>query len=150
MHPSILLVLATAVGLSTAGFTTYKEIQEGADNSNAIAYHELDRSDTLFLYIQIIAGGDHESVIDDFRTLAANYGAEGVSVVPRVRYGNTDGSVAAEPNDKALLLDDVSTWAAVFTDVSDTIHIPVLQAGFLGLWGEWHVSTGLLLVEPVD
>ncbi|RYP78988.1 hypothetical protein DL770_006783 [Monosporascus sp. CRB-9-2] len=134
------LLLATlAVKFATAiGFATYKEIREGSDNSEAIAYSPLDRSHTLFLYIQIIAGWDHMQIINDFKTLAQNYGSSGMSVIPRVRYGNPDGSVTTEPSDQALILDDVETWAGVFSEVSGTIQIPVIQAGFLGLWGEWH------------
>ncbi|CAH0022173.1 unnamed protein product [Clonostachys rhizophaga] len=131
-------VLATVLGLANAGFSTYKEIVEGKDNSDAITYYALDRSDTLFLYIQIISGGDHQSLISDFKTLVQNYGSQGISVIPRVRYGNSDGSVTSEPDDKDQILADVSTWAKVFSDVSGLIKIPVIQAGFLGTWGEWH------------
>ena len=135
-----LLTAELSVGL---GFTTYKEIREGADNSAAVAYSPLNRSEALFLYVQIKAGGDHAGLIEDFHTLARNYGIRGVQLIPRVRYGNPDGSVSAEPDDSSALLDDVATWAAVFTDVAATIEIPVIQAGFLGLWGEWHVSLSL-------
>ncbi|RYP36171.1 hypothetical protein DL767_003503 [Monosporascus sp. MG133] len=134
------LLLATlAVRFAIAiGFATYKEIREGSDNSETIAYSPLDRSHTLFLYIQIIAGWDHVQIINDFKTLAQNYGSNSVSVIPRVRYGNPDGSVTTEPSDQALILEDVETWAGAFSEVSGTIQIPVIQAGFLGLWGEWH------------
>jgi hypothetical protein len=64
----------------------------------------------------------------------------GVSVIPRVRYGNSDGSVTVEPADQTIILDDASTWASVFSNISSTIQIPVIQAGFLGTWGEWHAS----------
>ncbi|KAI9154760.1 hypothetical protein HJFPF1_07317 [Paramyrothecium foliicola] len=139
MRASSLFAFAAALGVATAGFATYKEIREGEDNSDEIAYYELDRSDTLFLYLQIIAGGDHQDLIGDFKTLAQNYGSRGVSVVPRVRYGYPDGSIATEPEDAELILEDASTWASVFKEVACTINIPVIQAGFLGLWGEWHV-----------
>ena len=141
MHISKLIVSLLTAGLSAGlGFTTYKEIREGTDNSAVVAYHSLDRSNALFLYIQILAGGDHTGLIDDFNTLARNYGEHGVQLIPRVRYGNPDGSVAAEPNDPAILMADVKAWTAVFAAAADTIRIPVIQAGFLGLWGEWHVS----------
>lgn len=135
----LLAAAAVAVKADTVGFTTYKEILAGADNSGAIQYNELDRSNTIFLYLQIIAGQDHSAVIDNFKTLCQNYGEHDISVIPRVRYGNADGSIATEPSDSDQLLTDVTTWASVFANVSDTINIPVLQAGFLGQWGEWHV-----------
>ncbi|KAH6843159.1 hypothetical protein B0I37DRAFT_213615 [Chaetomium sp. MPI-CAGE-AT-0009] len=138
MRTSKLLAAVAVIELAAAGFATYKEIRSDIDNSDAIAYYELDRSDTLFLYIQIIAGGDHQPLIEDFKTLARNYGSQGVSAIPRVRYGNVDGSVASEPADAALILDDVATWATAFSEVSGIIDIPVIQVGFLGLWGEWH------------
>jgi hypothetical protein len=145
MRTSKLLAAVAVIKLAAAGFATYKEIRSDIDNSDAITYYELDRSDTLFLYIQIIAGGDHQPLIEDFKTLARNYGSQGVSAIPRVRYGNVDGSVASEPEDAALILDDVATWATAFSEVSGIIDIPVIQAGFLGLWGEWHVSIEVLL-----
>lgn len=143
---TIFRALATATaavamaGQSTSlGFTTYKEIVEGSDNSGAIPYYSLNRSKSLFLYIQIIAGQDHSTIIQDFKTLCRNYGAAGSSVIPRVRYGDATGSVATAPNDVYQLLTDVLTWGKVFSEMSGTINIPVVQAGFIGLWGEWHV-----------
>lgn len=126
---------------ATVGFTTYKEIDEGVDNTGEIAYSELfSRSSTLFLYIQITPdGADHTDIIDDFKTLAQNYGSQGVSVIPRVRYGWPNGTIATEP-EESILMNDVSTFATVFQDVTGTINIPVIQAGFLGEWGEWHVG----------
>lgn len=140
MHLSLILVLTIAVKYAaTIGFTTYKEIKEGFDNSAVIQYAAPDRSDTLFLYIQIIAGDDHAALIDDFKTLSQNYGSNGISIIPRLRYGTSSGDVSAEPNDREQVLRDVATWANVFSDVLDTVRIPVIQAGFLGQWGEWHV-----------
>ena len=125
---------------TTLGFATYKEIRDGEDNSGVIAYYELPRSKTIFLYIQIITGRDHSALIEDFRTLCDNYGPQGVSVIPRVRYGNADGSVVVEPEESSVILPDVAEWAEVFRDeASRGCNIPVVQAGFLGLWGEWHV-----------
>lgn len=139
---SRLLAAAAAVRSAAAaiGFATYKEIREGFDNSGEIAYSALDRSSTLFLYIQIIAGQDHTALVDDFETLARNYGENGVAVIPRVRYGSSSGDVVAEPADRDLILGDVALWTEVFAGVVGTIDIPLIQAGFLGLWGEWHVS----------
>jgi hypothetical protein len=139
MRVSTFLAVAASTNLASAGFATYKLIAEGQDNSGELAYWELDRSNTLFLYIQLLAGGDHQSVINDFKTLAQNYGSHGVSVIPRVRYGNPDGSEAPEPEDANLILQDVQLWSDIFADIAGTIEIPVIQAGFLGLWGEWHV-----------
>ena len=126
---------------ATVGFTTYKEIDEGVDNSDEIAYSGLfSRSSTLFLYIQITPdGADHTDIIDDFKTLAQNFGSQGVSVIPRVRYGWPNGTIATEP-EESILMNDVSTFATVFQDLTGTINIPVIQAGFLGEWGEWHVG----------
>lgn len=126
---------------ATVGFTTYKEIDEGVDNSGEIAYSGLfSRSSTLFLYIQITPdGADHTDIIDDFKTLAQNFGNQGVSVIPRVRYGWPNGTIATEP-EESILMNDVSTFATVFQGITGTINIPVIQAGFLGEWGEWHVG----------
>jgi hypothetical protein len=126
---------------ATVGFTTYKEIDEGKDNSGEIAYSGLfSRSSTLFLYIQITPdGADHADIIDDFKTLARNFGSQGVSVIPRVRYGWPNNTIATEP-EESILMNDVSTFATVFQDITGTINIPVIQAGFLGEWGEWHVG----------
>ncbi|KAF5689061.1 hypothetical protein FDENT_4563 [Fusarium denticulatum] len=139
MHLPLILAMTIAVKCAaTIGFTTYKEIKEGSDNSAAIQFAALDRSDTLFLYIQIIAGGDHAALINDFKALSQNYGSNGISIIPRVRYGTSSGDISAEPNDREKLLNDVATWANVFSDISGTVQIPVIQAGFLGQWGEWH------------
>lgn len=136
-----IVLASTAAKLATAGFATYKEIRSGFDNSEKIKYSPLDRSETLFLYIQITAGVDDSDVIADFKTLARNYGDEGVKAIPRVRYGTLDGEFTSEPEDLELILDDVDRWAGVFEEVAgDLIDIPVIQAGFLGEWGEWHVS----------
>jgi hypothetical protein len=129
--------------VSAIGFSTYAQIVEGADNSGTIAYSKPDRSNTLFLYIQITPdGADHSAIVGDFNTLAENYGSQGVAVIPRVRYGYSDGSVATEP-DESILMNDVSTWAAAFSNITGTVDIPVIQAGFLGEWGEWHVRNPL-------
>lgn len=127
--------------VAAVGFTTYKEIDEERDNSGEIAYSELfSRSSTLFLYIQITPdGADHSDIIDDFTTLTQNYGSRGVSVIPRVRYGWPNGTIATEP-EESILMKDVSIFATVFQSITGTIIIPVIQAGFLGEWGEWHVG----------
>lgn len=133
------LLAAAAAEAANIGWATYSLIATGQDNTDAITYYEPDRSNTLFLNIQIIAGQDNSAVIEDFKTLCKNYGSQGVAIIPRVRYGNTDGSMAEEPEDASQVQSDVETWAKVFADVAGTIDIPVLQAGFLGPWGEWHV-----------
>ncbi|KAM0268383.1 hypothetical protein ACHAQH_010007 [Verticillium albo-atrum] len=130
--------VAVAAQSTSLGFTTYKEIREGSDNSDAIRYYELNRSNSLFLYVQIIAGQDHSDLIQDFKTLCRNYGAAGVSVIPRVRYGDAAGNFVTEPDDVHQVLTDVLTWGKVFSEASASIDMPVVQAGFLGLWGEWH------------
>lgn len=77
MRISLILITATAIKYAaTLGFITYKEIKEGFDNSGAIGYSALDRSDTLFLYIQIVAGEDHAALLDDFKKLSQNYGSK--------------------------------------------------------------------------
>lgn len=138
---SLALGVVVQRAVAAVGFTTYKEIDEGKDNSGSIAYSELfGRSSTLFLYIQITPdGADHTDIIIDFKTLAQNYGSHGISVIPRVRYGWPNGTIATEP-EESILMQDVSTFATVFQDITGTINIPVIQAGFLGQWGEWHVG----------
>ncbi|TFK97237.1 hypothetical protein BDV98DRAFT_596845 [Pterulicium gracile] len=133
------LVPALLASVVSAGFTTYKLIAEGANNANQLTYYAPQRSTSLFLYIQILPdGGAHQSIINDFRTLVRNYGSKGVSIVPRIRYGPADGSEAPEPDNAALIRKDVELWAGVFKSVEGQIQIPVIHAGFLGLWGEWH------------
>lgn len=139
MLVSKLFSVALAVQTAAAyGWSTYREILEGTNNADEISYWELDRSNIIWLYIQIRVGGDHASLIKDFKTLVNNYRNKGVSLIPRVRYGDANGEVIAEPNDSALILKDVAQWAGIFTEVSSLIDIPLIQAGFLGLWGEWH------------
>jgi Domain of unknown function (DUF4874) len=134
--------------VSALGYTTYKEIDEGVDNSGTVAYSEPERSTTLFLYIQILPyGGDHVDIISDFYTLAENYGSQGISVIPRVRYGFANLTITTEP-DSGILLPDVELFAEVFSNVTDIIDIPVLQAGFLGEWGEWHVRPTAFIFCP--
>ena len=134
----LLLLAAAAQKALCIGFSTYEIIFEGQDNSGTVAYSST-YSDTLFLYIQINAGQDHSAIISDFETLCQNYGSQGVSVVPRVCYqepGTT--TISTEPS-VATLLPEVSQFAQVFEAVTEYINIPVVQAGFLGQYGEWHV-----------
>lgn len=142
MRPQQTALIAALISLAQGlGFTTYNDILENRDNSGQIAYNSLpSRSNTLFLYIQIIAGADHSAIVQDFKTLVTNYGRQGVSVIPRVRYVLADGSVTTEPTDQDLILRDVAQWAQIFAEASQEIDIPVIQAGFLGPWGEWHVG----------
>jgi hypothetical protein len=137
---SVILSALAVEQVAAVGFAIYHELLEGQENSGNVAYSQLDddgRADTMFLYIQIIAGSDHTSIIEDFKTLAKNYGGRGVRAIPRVRYGTAGGDIATEP-DETTLMADVEQWATVFSDVSNTIDMPVVQAGFLGQWGEWH------------
>lgn len=63
LHNLLLCAASTNLVAAAIGFTSYKEIVEGSDNSGVIAYSELDRSTTIFLYIQIVAGSDHSAII---------------------------------------------------------------------------------------
>lgn len=150
MRPNIILSATVAAQLASAlGFASYREIRSGESERNAgeIAYHDTPRSNTLFLYIQIQPGVDDSDVIADFKTLANNYNAKGISVIPRVRYGVGE-TFMPEPEDQAQILADVDRWVDVFKEVKNMINIPVIQAGFLGLWGEWHVRwTNVYLVS---
>jgi hypothetical protein len=145
MHISRVILAATAlrsVDAVSIGFTTFKVITEGTDNSLTVSYQELpNKSDTINLMVDILEGKDHAQIVDDFKTLAKNYGSHGVKLIPRIRYGSVNGTEAAtEPSNQTLLLQDVSLWASAISSISDIIQIPVIQAGFLGPWGEWHVS----------
>ncbi len=143
MHIPHFLFVASAVRAATLGLSTYREIIAGQDNSGSIAYSDLDRSNTISLVIQIVAGRDNSDVIDAFMTLCQNFGPHGTSLMPRVRYGSLDGTATEEPNNLDQIMTDVGTWAKAFGDVAGIITIPVVQAGFLGLWGEWHVRTSI-------
>jgi hypothetical protein len=134
--------LVAALGLDGAaafGFITYRQLISGQNNSWSTTYSPLDRSNTLILIIQIVPGADNTQVINDFKTAVTVWGSKGVAIIPRVRYGFADGSPAEQTNQDELLK-DVRTWANLFASVSNTVHIPLIQAGFLGPWGEWHVS----------
>ena len=60
-------LLAATVALKTAdagiGFTSFFELIEGRDNSGSTSYHTLDRSTSIQLNIQIVAGRDHAQII---------------------------------------------------------------------------------------
>jgi hypothetical protein len=95
---------------------------------------------TVFMYIQIIEGYDQSQVIKDFQQFARLHGPNGIKVIPRVRYSEMNGDYTVEPTSWTTIMNDVKRWTKVFTDAQADIEIPVIQAGFLGLWGEWHVS----------
>lgn len=135
------------VASASLGFAIYREIRSNPGGSNppwnnADEIHDdyMPNSNTFFLYIQLIEGYDQSQIIKDFQEFARVHGANGVKVIPRVRYGKNNGDYTVEPKNWDTIMNDVRTWTKVFTDAQKDIEIPVIQAGFLGLWGEWHVS----------
>ena len=135
----LFLCFPSAWLVQASGFTTYKQLVEGADNAWNVAYHPLDRSDTLFVNVQILPNGsDHTALWNDFKTMCNNHAGKNISVIPRMRYGNADGSATPEPSDANLILSDLNAWIGVLNSTSSIIDIPIVQAGVLGLWGEWH------------
>lgn len=132
---------------ASLGFAIYRELRsnpEGSDpphdQQNNIEETYMPSSTTVFMYIQIIEGFDQSQVIEDFQRFTRLHGPNGIKVIPRVRYGQRNGDYSVEPKNWDTVMKDVKRWTQIFTDAQDDIEIPVIQAGFLGLWGEWHVS----------
>lgn len=142
------LIAAAAMARMTSaslGIAIYRELRsnpEASDHNNQAEIDdvELPYSSTVFLYIQIIEGYNQSQVIKDFREFARVHGAQGNKVIPRVRYGGNGGEEVVEPKNWNTIMEDVKRWTQIFKEVQDDIEIPIIQAGFLGRWGEWHVS----------
>ena len=62
--------------------------------------------------------------------------AAGIKVIPRVAYNFASGAPDAS---KSWVLQHISQLAPVYQKHGDVIA--VLEAGFIGAWGEWHSST---------
>ena len=138
LFSSILIPLASAA-TSFTGFTTFKQLTEGADNSDQIAYYAPSKSSTLFVNVQILPdGSDHSDIWTDFKSLASNYAAHKIAIIPRVRYGTSDGNITPEPSDANVIAADVLGWASLLNSTKSFVTYPIVQAGFLGQWGEWH------------
>jgi hypothetical protein len=132
---------------ASLGFAIYRELRSNPsgssppyDNNEQIEETYMPSSDTVFMYIQIIEGFDQSQIIEDFQRFARLQGERHIKVIPRVRYGKRNGDYSVEPKNWTTVMEDVKRWTKVFTDAQADIEIPVIQAGFLGLWGEWHVS----------
>lgn len=135
----LFLCFPSAWLVQASGFTTFKQLVEGANNTWNVAYLPLDRSDTLFVNVQILPNGsDHTALWNDFMTMCNNHAGKNISVIPRMRYGNADGSVTPEPSDANIIISDLNGWIGVLNSTSSIINIPLVQAGVLGPWGEWH------------
>ena len=91
---SLFLCFPSAWLVQASGFTTYRELFEGANNAWNVAYRPLDRSDTLFVNVQILPNGsNHTALWNDFMAMCNNYAGKNISVIPRMRYGYANGSV---------------------------------------------------------
>lgn len=157
MHFINLIVTAAMarVASATLGFALYRELRSNPngsdppyDNAGQISDDWMPYSSTVFMYIQIIEGYDQTRIIEDFKRFARVHGPNGIKVIPRVRYGKDNGDYAVEPRDWDTVMADVRRWTRVFIDAQADIAIPVIQAGFLGLWGEWHVSRSQVDSHP--
>ncbi|KAL8832817.1 MAG: hypothetical protein Q9191_000001 [Dirinaria sp. TL-2023a] len=135
----LFLSLPSAWLVQASGFTTYRQLVEGANNDYNVAYQPLDRSDTLFVNVQILPNGsDHTCLWNDFTAMCNNHAGKNISVIPRMRYGKADGSITPEPDDANIIISDLNDWIGVLNSTSSIINIPIVQAGVLGQYGEWH------------
>lgn len=82
-----------------------------------------------------------QSYLDTLASRLAACRTAGIKVVLRFWYGWTySESVGHEPDaPKSRILSHITQLTPLFQDYADVIL--VLQAGFIGLWGEWYYST---------
>jgi hypothetical protein len=76
-----------------------------------------------------------QSFLDQLSSGFARVRAAGLQLIIRFQYNDGDGGDAPLPR----ILEHIRQLAPLLTDNSDVIA--VVQAGFIGAWGEWHGST---------
>ncbi len=88
------------------------------------------------------------AILDAFAQGLAEARQAGIKIVLRFAY-NFGPYPNSEPDaSKSRILEHISQLAPVVQANADVIA--VLQAGFIGAWGEWHTSTHGLLDNPQD
>ena len=149
-------VVLIGIGLSAVtaiGFTDEVLLVEGSDNSDKINYKAPAYTDAVFAYVQISTDYDqyqhHTQIFQDFQDLTSNLGSAGIPIIPRVRYGEAgnEQGYTPEPDNQATIIRDVTSWAKELITAKGKVDIPVVQAGFLGDWGEWHVCSDFFLIK---
>ncbi|MCS6856763.1 MAG: DUF4874 domain-containing protein, partial [Sandaracinaceae bacterium] len=129
------------------GFYRYVELLEEEDLSWV---HEQDPEDTLiFSYVRL---DDFRSqpITSDFlnrlRDALARVRRAGFSAIIRFAY-NFGPYPHSEPDAPlARILEHIAQLESILRENADVIAL--VQAGFIGAWGEWHTSTHGLDMDP--
>lgn len=101
---------------------------------------------TIF-YLQDFIAADHisASAISNIRTILGNVRSAGKKAIVRFAYNNEhhdkdDNPInPREPESLTYIENHITDLADVFSDFKDIIY--VVQAGFLGTYGEWYYTT---------
>jgi len=89
-----------------------------------------------------------DALLDAVAQGMAEARAAGIKIVLRFAY-NFGPYPNSEPDaSKSRVLEHLGQLAPLLEDNADVIA--VMQAGFIGAWGEWHTSTNGLLDDPQD
>lgn len=90
-----------------------------------------------------------DATLNDIRTILGNVRSQGKKVILRFAYNNMhhSGSPATpenavnprEPETLSIITDHIDALKTIFDDYKDIIY--VVQAGFLGTYGEWYYTT---------
>lgn len=76
-----------------------------------------------------------DAKLNEIRNALNSARKNGIKIIFRAAY-DFDGVIAPEPTDINILLNHINQLKPIFTEYEDVIY--VVQAGFLGSWGEWH------------
>lgn len=93
-----------------------------------------------FYLIDFLESELSDAVLKTIETDFANHRKAGLKTIVRFcyNYTGTESSSVKEP-EVELVLRHIAQVAPLLTEYSDIIY--VLQAGFIGSWGEWSIST---------
>lgn len=76
--------------------------------------------------------------LDELRRAFGDARLNGLKVIFRAAYGFTNRDYRADPTDMNQILSHIHQLGVVLSENRDVLF--VIQAGFLGPWGEWHGS----------
>jgi len=105
----------------------------------------------VFSYVRLDSWRSQDlptSLLDSLKTGFGHARDAGVKVVLRFAYNNGPYPNAEPDASKAWVLKHISQLRPILRSEADVIA--VVQAGFIGAWGEWHTSTNHLLDAPQD
>ena len=108
--------------------TSFKRVRDTDKNTLAFSYIHLDKYKTQDL---------PQSFLDTFESKFELLRVAGIKIILRFAYNN--GPILAPDASKEQILKHITQLSPILHDNSDVIAI--LQAGFIGAWGEWHNST---------